>query len=1182
MKIFGSVLNLVIIEGIYSALPVNVGIPLERRQLKSFGKNKIKITKITSSSSSSSPSSSSSSADSEKLLSLIVTKLYEIIDGGGDVKNLLMTGSGYTDLLVGSISLMCNPNSNKAFYEKYQTQFTQIEKLSNTFQLFSIYTLLLQPYSQPWLKKFVSSRLSLLTVERADGVKSLIEFVAGLREDEDINIEKIDHICNVIMSKPRQFNSADYFGNVGKQLYDILVLINRPILTSVACNIVETLFEKKSLIVKDFIFSKIWECFNPKISENKILTSEVDLNNAVNVIISLTKKSSPELLKCLFQQLILPLWSYTIYVKSTKRNIEVPKSIFISFFTITNDLEFLDTIAKNLLLISGENWIFENGENGLIVIKKKTTIEDNNITNNNLFDSLDIAVDLFMNILKDLNEELLQKEFGLILKRWLNVSDSKIDLQQDGEDDPFIMLIDLRLLENIVDKYKEKLSRSPDDMLEVVKNVLINNTQNLVVKKENKQKDMKIMEKTIEQGADSDDEDSDDEEDELRESLSVVLELLSAILSETTTTELNESSVSVLKEISTLLLSLSNQNKSAESLYNRIQSILAKETLRPKSSREKDEETLKRAITSLNDPLVPIRAHGLFLLRQLIDKRSDVVSLEFVIELNLLQLKDPDPFIYLNVIKGLDSLLKFDKNNVLPILIDFYINPKQELDERLRIGEVLLRFIQNANDTFTGNVADLVSSATLSLIRIPSTINESEHETSLKADNRLRMSAMSLLGVCCKVNPIGLISKLPDCFDCVLGILNLETSSEESIMRRSAVVLVNDLVTGPGGIEGFPPNYGKKIVNLLKYLVETDNDLLVREQARDVLSNISTLQRERFSNNDSDTGLQKGYNDGIYSKIKIFKLRPMKLKISTASTESLRNTLGAIISLRKFCILRFTPQNLHIISASLNEPQVWCKLSQEIFDIYEVESIRDNTISMEINIEPLYQVLKNFERTNSYGLSIRLQRKNPSANNADGTGGSKQVISASKSLATLSIFYNEHVSVSSSISHTFRIPVRLLKKESDERIREPELSNVDVFMKLNRDIVSLFKRVERYKKAEYLNIAATKNGYLGLTINEDTRKITASWRERLPVQQINNSNEDQEDETNIRGRERDRDEPINVMVKLRDWKLGANICELSSNVVLIISEMEALVLHCYLDENENCEIVYYVSGINQQ
>jgi len=252
-------------------------------------------------------------------------------------------------------------------------------------------------------------------------------------------------------------------------------------------------------------------------------------------------------------------------------------------------------------------------------------------------------------------------------------------------------------------------------------------------------------------------------------------------------------------------------------------------------------------------------------------------------------------------------------------------------------------------------------------------------------------------------------------------------------------------------------------------------------------------------------------------------------------------------------VLRFTPTHLNIISASLSEPQVWCKLSNELFDVYEIESLRENTISFEMNIEQLFHVLKQFEKSNSDQLAIRLQKK--------GTDSGKRS-------ASLAVFFDDTISTTSVVTHTFSISVRLLRKESDERITEPELSNVDVLMKLPTDISMLFRRVDRYKGVDFLNIMGTKNGSLSLNIQEENNlNVTITWNELLQVQQNSDS--------------LNEDESFEIMVKLKDWKLGSKICEICKNMVLIISREEALVLHCYLDDTETCEIIYFISGVKK-
>ena len=121
---------------------------------------------------------------------------------------------------------------------------------------------------------------------------------------------------------------------------------------------------------------------------------------------------------------------------------------------------------------------------------------------------------------------------------------------------------------------------------------------------------------------------------------------------------------------------------SADALCTRIESLLSNNNeILPANESEAQKQILQRAITNLNDPLVPIRAHGLYLLRQLIEMKSSVITLDFAINLHLVQLKDPEPFIYLNVIKGLETLIEWNEPLVLDSLCKLYLQDDVELDE---------------------------------------------------------------------------------------------------------------------------------------------------------------------------------------------------------------------------------------------------------------------------------------------------------------------------------------------------------------------------------------------------------------------------------------------------------------------------------------------------------------------
>lgn len=863
IKTFSKLVNLVLEHGIYPALnSFRIGVPFEKRLLNDFSKNKKPriIHKLPVN-----PDQTNTSKKyeyNEILLTLVYSKFMEVFSVDSDVKDLLIKGTGFSDFLTVAISLITVPYFNEEKKKMYLTEYdTTVSVMPETYELFQTYTLLLTTPSPLFFKQFVMSKLQTLHYDapRKDGLLTLVEFVLGLRENDEVNVEKFDHVANVVLTKPKSISTVEYFTNIGSQCYDLLVLINRPVVTSCIGYVLEKLWDKNKLVVRDFILKKIWQNFNPDNNlDSEVLVSEAQLNNNVNVLISLTKKGlSSDLLSALFNPILLPIWSYYVFLRKQSKSADVIMSVLVGYFTVMKDLSDLDdgifgldSIAKNILFDEGEFWKYQMGKNDLVeIVRKKQEFvsdagsKDNKI--NKFLSNLDSSCEYFTDLLSDIDDDLILKLFINILKRWFRINSLSSILGNDSSENPFFMLVDLRLLENIGSKFKESLAKTPFEMLEIVKNIL------MLQEKGNQNNDTAEKLDLVVDTTDSDDEDSDDEGDFdndnelLLQSFPVVLELLSAVLSESSATNLDEACHKLLQEIVKLLenvnsnpsnLSLSVINGS-KSLHDRIKLLLEGEKP-PISTKDLHSKTLARAITSLNDPLVPIRAHGLFLLRQLVESRSEVISLDFVINLHLIQLKDPEPFIYLNVIKGLQCLIEWNETEVLRILTSIYVNEKNDtdIDERLKIGEVLLRYIESSNELFSGESARIIADSTLHLIRRP--LSDSDKE-----DDRLRMSAMSLLGTCCKVNPIGIIDSLEDALSCAIGILQLETNKDSAIMRRTAVVLIHDLILGTSNSERveFPSEYREKVVDTLKYVLETDNDLLVREQAQIVLDTINEL-----------------------------------------------------------------------------------------------------------------------------------------------------------------------------------------------------------------------------------------------------------------------------------------------------------------------------------------------------
>lgn len=857
IKTFSKLINLIIIHGIYPALNTfKIGIPLAKRRLKDFMKTKKPVKLETVPQITGAKTYTDRFANSYKLLCLLYDKLKLVFQTDSDVKDLLIKGTGYSDFLTISITLITCPYfpaDRKSVYLKEFQNF--VIYLPGTFELFQTFSLLIASQSPPYFKQFVLKHLQTLhyNAPKEDGLLTLIEFVLGLRDNEEINIEKFDNAANVVLLKPKDIPTKEYFTKIGTQAFDLLVNINRPNVTSCMGHIIERLWVKNQLVVKDFFLKPIWDNLNPPLEQKNpdgVITPEKKFNDTINVLISLTQKGlSSELSQFLFKPILLPLWAYLVFLRRHKKNLEILINIFVGYFVsvkeledFENDIYGLDKITKNLVY-DGNQWEFQMGPNDLpqIIEKSFDFGQDKDSKINQYLANLDSSCESFIELLKFLDDTFVLKVFKQLLRRWLKLG-SENNTLGPNEENPFFILIDLRLVESIGNNFKNDIAKTPNDILEIVDEFLS------VKYPSKKNKSNLVMQ-------DSDDDDSDDEDDFdssiNAEAMPVLFELLSAVLSEISSSNMTKQIRGILETIHKKLITLveSSQDSTVQSnsdaiksLGSRIKSMLAGEPV-SSSERELHAKTLDRALASLNDPLVPIRAHGLYLLRQLIESKSDLLSIEFAIKLHLIQLKDTEPFVYLNVIKGLESLIEVNDLEVVNILVKIYSNQsgKHDIDERLKIGEVLLRYVQTSNELFGGQVSEMVVNTTLSMIR-------RYEDESKNQDIRIRMSSMSLLGTCCKVNPLGMVSYLNDALDCAIGILQLETYEDCAVMRRSAVVLIHDLVIGTSNTSDvpFPDEYKQKVLNILSYVLDHDNDLLTRDQAQTVLDDIEMLVKAAY------------------------------------------------------------------------------------------------------------------------------------------------------------------------------------------------------------------------------------------------------------------------------------------------------------------------------------------------
>ncbi|KAF9199682.1 hypothetical protein BGZ49_010174 [Haplosporangium sp. Z 27] len=136
-----------------------------------------------------------------------------------------------------------------------------------------------------------------------------------------------------------------------------------------------------------------------------------------------------------------------------------------------------------------------------------------------------------------------------------------------------------------------------------------------------------------------------------------------------------------------------------------------------KTEMEIEMEKYASALAALQDSLLPVRAHGLHILRDMILAKSIVLTqqqsgvsqdaereLDHALDIFVQHVQEPDSFIYLNAVKGLAALTDAHGPEILRKLMRIYANEdgKQKLDTRLRIGEALVQTVQRCGEALGG------------------------------------------------------------------------------------------------------------------------------------------------------------------------------------------------------------------------------------------------------------------------------------------------------------------------------------------------------------------------------------------------------------------------------------------------------------------------------------------------
>lgn len=133
------------------------------------------------------------------------------------------------------------------------------------------------------------------------------------------------------------------------------------------------------------------------------------------------------------------------------------------------------------------------------------------------------------------------------------------------------------------------------------------------------------------------------------------------------------------------------------------------------------QETYQKALKLLQDPILPVRAHGLLLLRELVQnsaspstegghgKQLNRALVPSILSIFLQAVQDEDSYMFLNAVQGLAALADVLGREIIQALVVDYAGglgglgagnlTQHDMDVRTRIGEALAAVIKKCGST---------------------------------------------------------------------------------------------------------------------------------------------------------------------------------------------------------------------------------------------------------------------------------------------------------------------------------------------------------------------------------------------------------------------------------------------------------------------------------------------------
>lgn len=476
---------------------------------------------------------------------------------------------------------------------------------------------------------------------------------------------------------------------------------------------------------------------NTESSATDVVTDGIVVQLALDRLRSLTlQHPNPGLVKRLVYPILLPLWGLACYSREYHLTTyhERIMALLQTYFGISVGAQPLKKLVDHLLWDGGPGWTYglDKPDRINLIKRQEHANESSNIVR--LIDSVQSRTELFISLLGSdpSSEERIGDIFLYVSETWLvqrRQTAGAGDLTGApllGDSENIVQkLVSAKIAEKLLEQFKDTLSHRPLRVLELIMHVIEGELHHLEERAatRGRQTPGKVSLSSLSNIVPEDSEGAQPSDDEAAESLSTAFSLLSTVLAspEFSLSQEIEPLLKLIKDhidrLIPLLPDTLSKPATTSSMLLEIQlTSPGKDESKPKPAHISDLETHRKALANLNSALPPIQAEGFSLLSDLIVNSSPVLDIPSTLTLLLSIITDlsetsgNEEFIYLNAIKLIGTLASRHPRTVVRTLVDSYTDRGEHrtLDQRLKIGESLLRTVQDLGEALAGETAKIL------------------------------------------------------------------------------------------------------------------------------------------------------------------------------------------------------------------------------------------------------------------------------------------------------------------------------------------------------------------------------------------------------------------------------------------------------------------------------------------